>query len=352
MNLVNKGSWKMKKSRYMILSCIVSLLLIGIVNAETAGIRLGVLGDLVVDVPDRWDAKREVGENSVVLKISPGEDVPLLLQISVIPMNRESDILAAARETAEIILDQYGENAEEKEIPILEISGQQGQEGYYISVTDRTVENPSRDEYKYADVGAMAVGRMQVTFTLLTNIKDGPVRAQALDIVRSALHILPGPPWRTPEGDIEVTSHNFPSILQLSLPGYELGPAEYFRGYEGIRIYGENPETHMIVSIFLEPSPEGWTVLDHRVDVWKKAKKTQEKAGWSPVDVVRYERGGMAVLQYDVPEVRGVPVKQRSVNAFLVKDGFYVDVHLSKAEYSSKDEALFSAVLNSIRFKD
>ena len=41
--------------------------------------------------------------------------------------------------------------------------------------------------------GVAAVGRLMVTFTLLTNLEDAPERAQALDVVRSARHVLPEP---------------------------------------------------------------------------------------------------------------------------------------------------------------
>lgn len=339
----------MNKRRCLAVVCIVSLLMIGIANAEPAGIVFGILGDLAVDVPDGWDAKRVVDKNNMVtMKISPGSDFPLLLQISAIPMSGETDVLASARSETEEIRDQYRKNAEENEIPIREIAGEYCN-GYFISVTDRTVEHPNAENFKYGDSGALAAGRMLVIFTLLTNTKDAPERAEALKVVRTAVHLPPRAPWRTPEGDIVLEFPGSPPRLQLSLPGYDLGPAEFTKNYEGLRIYGENPETSMIVSLFLERSREGWTAVNYRE---YELEKKQKRGLMDPESIVQSERDEMAILKYDTPEFQGFSLNQRHVHAYLLKDGFWMSVHISKANYSEKDDAIFGAVLDSIHFID
>jgi hypothetical protein len=52
-----------------------------------------------------------------------------------------------------------------------------------------------------------------------------------------------------------------------------------------------------------------------------------------------------------MPSYAGYPVKQENLYAEFVQDGFWVDLHLSKVQYSAKDHALFEAIVKSIRFE-
>jgi len=58
-------------------------------------------------------------------------------------------------------------------------------------------------------------------------------------------------------------------------------------------------------------------------------------------DVKRSERGNMALLETFVPSYKGQQVNQKSVNAYLVRDGVWIDVHLSKVGFKDADMALY-----------
>ena len=114
----------------------------------------------------------------------------------------------------------------------------------------------------------------------------------------------------------------------------------------------------MVVSAFLEPAQPGWTAVDYREWSCSEKKKLEgpRRTRFCQIDVARAERDGIALLEYkvevDVPE--GAPVDsltQTNRHAFLVRDGVWVDVHLSKMGFEPADAALFDTVLDSIRIR-
>jgi hypothetical protein len=188
-----------------------------------------------------------------------------------------------------------------------------------------------------------------MTFTLLRNIVDAPERDVALGIVQSALHRPPGPPWRTTEGSYALAGQGRNWRLVVDLPGFEIGPPEVTADAQGVSLKGTHPGTGMNVSVFLEPAHEGWTAVDYREDYWQKISTG------APIRrkrVKRTERDGMALLEFLMPELEGIPVRQKSLNAFLVRDGLWIDVHLSKVRFEKEDQKLFKQVLASIRFEE
>jgi hypothetical protein len=137
--------------------------------------------------------------------------------------------------------------------------------------------------------------------------------------------------------------------LAMDLPGFEVDPFQVKPGGKGIRLTARNAATGMIVSAFLEDAHPGWTAVEHREDAWKTM---QEASPMDRQDVKRSERGGMALLEMRVPTYWGREVNQQNVNAYLVRDGVWADVHLSKVGFKEADRALFEKVLASVRLVD
>ena len=60
--------------------------------------------------------------------------------------------------------------------------------------------------------------------------------------------------------------------------------------------------------------------------------------------------GEMAVLEYLIPEVSGVPVNQKNVFGCLVKEDAYIDIQVSKAPFKESDQPLLALILSSANF--
>jgi hypothetical protein len=313
---------------------------------------LGQWGQFGIELPEGWTAVAQGPEASggAAIRIAPGRDVPLVLLMTPVPAatRSEEELDAAVAKLAEEVKQHIAQVAVESELTVRELRSDHCH-ARYVSATDKTVEKPTATDFKYVDQGGAAVGRLLVTFTILTNVKDAPERAQALEIVRSASHGRPRTPWLTPEGGVALSYPGKTWKLKMDLPGYDIEPTQLKEGGKGVRLSGYNKATGMIITAFLEEAHPGWTAVDHREDAWK----TMQRA--SPMDrqdVKRSERGSMALLEMFVPSYQGQQTNQKHVNAYLVRDGVWIDVHLSKPGFKDADVALFEKVLGSVKLVD
>jgi hypothetical protein len=52
-----------------------------------------------------------------------------------------------------------------------------------------------------------------------------------------------------------------------------------------------------------------------------------------------------------IPSVEGLPLNQKNVNVYIAHAGVWIDVHLSKAEYTEKDKPLFDEIVNGLKIE-
>lgn len=106
-------------------------------------------------------------------------------------------------------------------------------------------------------------------------------------------------------------------------------------------------QNRMTISFFIEP-----------VDKCKDSKTCRDmvrKLGnpsWeNPQHVLQSEIGDVSYFEFFMPSFQGVPVKQQNMYAEFVKDGFWVDLHISKVLYKSQEHELFERIVKSIKFE-
>lgn len=109
--------------------------------------------------------------------------------------------------------------------------------------------------------------------------------------------------------------------------------------------YAINDRTQMALSITLTRVDGPATLDDCRATLDKRISNPGE---FKPANVKRSQANDFTILEYIVHEFRGAPIEQENLFACGVKGDTYVDVHISKVQYSSKDEPLFNAVFKSI----
>ncbi|MDB5298421.1 MAG: hypothetical protein JWO87_84, partial [Phycisphaerales bacterium] len=61
--------------------------------------------------------------------------------------------------------------------------------------------------------------------------------------------------------------------------------------------------------------------------------------------------GDYATVEYIVPSVEGVPLNQKNVNVYIAHAGVWIDVHLSKVQYTEKDQALFDEIVKGLKIE-
>ena len=319
--------------------------------AEPRGFSLGQWGTVALDLPDGWTAswQGQGGKGGPAIVIHPPSEAPFSLLMTPFPRTGDNkELEQAARDIVENTAKKLQEIAVEKQLNLQDLEGP-ALRGFYVSVTDRTVEAPSAEDFRYMDQGAAAVGALMMTFTVLTNVPDGPERAMALGIVRSARHLKAGPPWRSEEGKYSLALPGKAWRFALALPGFDIGPAQMISGGSGVTFSGPNDKAGMMVSVFLEKARPGWNAVAYRDDYWKN---TQTKMPMKRQDVRLREQGESAILEFLVPKAGKMEFNHRSLNAMWVHDGVWIDLHLSKTPFKPEDQALFEQILATAHFED
>jgi tetratricopeptide (TPR) repeat protein len=106
-----------------------------------------------------------------------------------------------------------------------------------------------------------------------------------------------------------------------------------------------NRADHLLVTAFLQQVKFGASAEKCRAEWWSMtAKSTPFKLK----DVVQSERNGSALVEYIIPEFKGMPVRQKSVHAYVGSGDLCAEVHLSKVQFVAEDQQLFDEVLASI----
>jgi hypothetical protein len=72
----------------------------------------------------------------------------------------------------------------------------------------------------------------------------------------------------------------------------------------------------------------------------------------NPQKVNNFDLNEFAVVEFLVPEFKGVKVNQMNFSAHYVKDGYWVDMHLSKAQYQPGERSIFENFAKSVSIKD
>ena len=146
------------------------------------------------------------------------------------------------------------------------------------------------------------------------------------------------------------------TTARISVPGVrgmlqlEVGPTAW---QSWVRADGKETQMNamgrvdtLLISAFIQKVGFPATPDQCRKDWWPRAAKSSPM---ERLDIREYERAGIAVVDYIVPRFGGHEVRQKSLHAYLGTGNICAEVHLSKTQYTAKDERLFEDVLSTIR---
>jgi hypothetical protein len=299
---------------------------------------LGPYGVFRLDVPSGWTAGPRSGFSGRDIAITPPQGVPLILLITPTASKNIPDTLSEV--DVRRVVTGLQNSAEE---PVLEAMWFEGAKsrGFYVSATDKTVTQPTAENFKYITQGALVTGRIRVVFTILTNLSSAPERDRAREIVRSAWHepapipvdaAGPAPPG----GPFTFTVPESQVIVKVSDPS--LRPDDAARtGQRYFKLARRDPL--LILSGWLEPA-YGYKGLK---EFWQSESRSPAFAGaLAPIRVEMLQTGPWEVVAYDVP----LPVPggaMANVRAERVQAGTWIDLHLSTA--STRPSATLRAEL-------
>ncbi len=136
--------------------------------------------------------------------------------------------------------------------------------------------------------------------------------------------------------------------LEIDAPNFIVEQEEITPSGDNARFFATNKETGVVMSGFLERVSRSGTSKDCRDYYWERAKKSPFKKD----DIKMSDFGPMALMEYIVKEHRGKVINQKHLNAYLAKDNYCIDIHLSKVNFRRGDEQLFEAILKTVRINE
>ena len=151
-----------------------------------------------------------------------------------------------------------------------------------------------------------------------------------------------------PQQSVNIAMTGKTWALVVDSPGFTVesqGPKPDGRQY----LLANDHKRNVVLSITLEQSPEGADAKTCPDYLHSRAKSL---APFGPTNIKYTEIAQMPVLEYFIPQVQGMPVKQENFVACNAKEDVYVDIHLSKVLFQPSDTPVFVDILNTVRFAE
>ncbi|HEV8532163.1 MAG TPA: hypothetical protein VGT00_12150 [Methylomirabilota bacterium] len=311
-------------------------------------------GVLELDGPTAWKSSLDQppGGRAPTITFTPSTTQEFEFKVTVSwDQTRPADAFspAAIRSFVQHMGQKLLPTAVEKTLVVEPLPGQTPR-GYHYTLTDKSsVGKPSAPgDYPYVIQGMTSAGDLLLAFSYFFRTKEGPDREAALAMLAGA----------RAKSEVATTLPPAPSgPLSLSLPGYRWGVRLDLAGFAitgdemnsartARRIAAEKREGSITLTAFLERVPEP---MDAKACRTYYAARLQRSPIMKGITVRMSELGELAVLDYLIKDFQGVPINQKHVNAYLGQEGACLDVHLSKIQFVSGDEASWQNVLTSIR---
>lgn len=148
---------------------------------------------LELAVPPAWEDSVDQPEDggSPIILLHPREGAPFEIYITPAWHDAPAGALPdmeTLRETVRTAAERLRGQTVEDTLEIRRLQGASGV-GFYFVATDRA---PQPEEFRFMHQGALQVGALTVTFTILTNEGQEAVVEQALAMLRSAAHLDTG----------------------------------------------------------------------------------------------------------------------------------------------------------------
>jgi hypothetical protein len=337
-------------------------------------------GALVLEVPAGWTVETSPGLDpslpEVIRLEPPGGTAQVLLSPMVIGEPEDAGEPGEAARLFTMMARRKALGTEgEAAAPIQELEGASGP-GYWFVATDPTPPPPpdarAPHAWRHLLRGAVAVGRIVLTFTLLDD-RAGPEREALLAMVRAARsagpdgRAGPGSPEAAAPADgsgepgalrfepdpdaltepLEVVPPGAPFTVLVDLPGFSMFRPRSPEDGEGVLVLGQDP--HGLVASVTVADAAG--AGDARACRAAKLERIRASAAeLHELAEADADAGAAARASYTLEELRGRPIRQRHAHAFFERDGACVDVHVSKADPAPEDAERIESILSSVRF--
>jgi hypothetical protein len=229
-------------------------------------------------------------------------------------------------------------SAKETTVSLEEFKGDKAV-GYFWTVTDKA---PDPGSFEYATTAYVGVGDLLVSCTILHHEKESAERQAAIEMLKGAVQKAAAAPT-----ELRVSAPGGGWDLVLPVKGLAVLDEQADEKRKSKNIMAADEKTGLTVSVFMEPSRKQGDHSTVRDVYWGRAKNSPMKKDNIKLDKV----GDYATVDYIVPDIEGQAIQQKNVNVYIAHEGVWIDVHLSKVEFTEKDQPLFNEAVKGIRFE-
>lgn len=132
--------------------------------------------------------------------------------------------------------------------------------------------------------------------------------------------------------------------LSIDLDGFKIESKKTSEDGYAFQLMATNKKKGLTLSLFIEPAELAGDKLVCREYYWAKS----EKSPLPKENIQKSETDTVAIVEHDTKEYNGVVMDFHSLNAYLVKEGYWVDVHISKIRYKAADHTDFEKIWKSV----
>ena len=135
--------------------------------------------------------------------------------------------------------------------------------------------------------------------------------------------------------------------LKFNSKGFEIVDQDSSVLGDSTHVHAAQDNSGINISIFLEPArKENSTIFDCRDFFWNQAQADPRPKE----DILMKEVENMAIIEYMTPEHGGMKIDHKNINAYMVKDDIWIDVHVSKIHFKDNELKNLYSLLNSVKF--
>lgn len=168
------------------------ILLPALACAAEFQVDLGSRDPLILDLPQGWQARVARPSPGLPPTVTIATSNSKAIQVLVTPIWPSNGAASPTRDQIRALVqgaaEQVKRQAVEASLPLVELMASD-KAGYYFAATDRA---PEPDGFKHLTQGAVGMGDLRITFTILINGEPEKLRSQALEMLRGMRRAKPG----------------------------------------------------------------------------------------------------------------------------------------------------------------
>ncbi|XHS78725.1 hypothetical protein ACFJGW_01795 [Burkholderiaceae bacterium UC74_6] len=324
-------------TRLQLLLAAIGLTSTVLASAGEIRLRADRQDDLVLDVPADWQSQLASNDPRVQLLRLQGKDPKAFLGLVTImrgPPDKPPIDDARVHSLVEQSAKEASAQAVEPVLDLVPLRSAAGA-GYYFSATDRA---PKPGEYKFMTQGSLGIGRTLLMFTAMSNQEPEHYTSALLAMLATAklsstpavLMLAPKNGSHTlvlPRGDWEVTQQNH----------RDDGTSAYF----------------LLSSSALAVNFSAWIESSRACSDGDSCLRAALKnpSYLNRSDQKFFEDVGFKATSFYVAPTEKLPIEQFHVLASAYVNGYWIDIHISKADKSRPDPTAALAVLHSLQLQ-